>query len=89
MNVRMLGRTGFTLIELFVLIGIIAVLVALLLPAVMRAREAARRVRCRSHLKQLALALHNYHDLHRAFPLNTSFTHTIGTDAQTRSWMLS
>src|SRR3954468_21270010 len=60
---------GFTLIELLVVIAIIAVLIALLLPAVQAAREAARRAQCVNNLKQLGIALHNYHDQNGSFPL--------------------
>ncbi|QDT94075.1 DUF1559 domain-containing protein [Gimesia algae] len=61
-------RTGFTLVELLVIIAMITVLIALLLPAVQQARESARQSTCKDQLKQIIMALHNYHDTHGMFP---------------------
>ena len=89
MFMRNRARRGFTLIELLVVIAIIAILIALLLPAVQQAREAARRTQCKNNLKQLALAIHNYHDVARTFPPGGI---TLGRCCGTRSgtnWALS
>jgi prepilin-type N-terminal cleavage/methylation domain-containing protein/prepilin-type processing-associated H-X9-DG protein len=73
------SRRAFTLIELLVVIAIIAVLIALLLPAVQAAREAARRAQCVNNLKQIGIALHNYHSTHDVFPMGQGVSPSGGT----------
>lgn len=84
-------RPGFTLIELLVVIAIIAILIALLLPAVQQAREAARKATCKNNLKQIGLALHNFHDDHDHFPPGHGWPTDATNDATDRagcSWMV-
>ena len=78
-------QKGFTLVELLVVIAIIGILIALLLPAVQAAREAARRMTCSNQIKQLSLALHTYHDAYNAFPNEGYFTALLSDDGSARN----
>jgi prepilin-type N-terminal cleavage/methylation domain-containing protein/prepilin-type processing-associated H-X9-DG protein len=83
--VRQHTRGGFTLIELLVVIAIIAVLIALLLPAVQSAREAARRIQCVNNIKQIGLAMHNYHTGNNVFPMGSSIAPQVNSPGLAQS----